>query len=73
MSVTQARVFNGKKATLESLELDFNTGHSGTIQDALCFASENQVKTLVSQGRIHLDFLSFYIEQQEMREVYSNL
>ena len=65
MSITEQRIKEGKKATLESIATDLNNGD----WDALYYATEEQIESLINSGRISEDFDSRHQYYQE--EMYT--
>jgi hypothetical protein len=64
MTNTIKLIEQGKKATLESIELDVKSGDL----ECLYFASEKQINALVSKGKIDNDYYSIHQDyQEEMR------
>ena len=61
MSKTEQRINEGKKATLESIATDLNNGD----WDALYYATEEQIASLIDSGRICEDFFSRHQDYQE--------
>ena len=61
MSITEQRIKEGKKATLESIATDLNNGD----WDALYYATEEQIESLINSGRISEDFDSRHQYYQE--------
>lgn len=68
MSITEQRLSEGKKATLESIATDLNNGD----WDALYYATEQQVISLIDSGRISEDFFSHHQNYQEEMRVMMN-
>jgi hypothetical protein len=68
MSKTEQRISEGKKATLETIEADLNSGD----WDALYYATEEQIKSLIDSGRISEDFFSRHQDYQEEMRVMMN-
>ena len=68
MSITEQRISEGKKATLETIEADLNNGD----WDALYYATEEQIKSLIDSGRISEDFFSRHQDYQEEARVMMN-
>jgi hypothetical protein len=61
---TEARIEDGKKATLKSIETDLKND----CWSALYYATEAQIQTLIDQERICEDFASRHQDyQEEMR------
>lgn len=62
--VTEKRIEEGKKVTLESIETDLNND----CWNALYYASEDQISQLISENRISEDFFSRHQDYlEEMR------
>ncbi len=61
MSLTTNKINDGKKPTL----LDIETDLINDEWDALYFATERQICSLIEQGRIDEDFLSRHQDYQE--------
>ena len=68
MSITEQRISEGQKATLQSIATDLNNGD----WDALYYATEEQIKSLIDSGRISEDFYSRYDDYQEEMRVMMN-
>jgi len=68
MSKTEQRISEGKKVTLEAIETDLNNGD----WDALYYATEEQVTSLIDSGRISEDFFSRHQDYQEEMRVMMN-
>jgi len=68
MSITEQRISEGQKATLQSIATDLNNGD----WDALYYATEEQIKSLIDSGRISEDFFSRHQDYQEEMRVMMN-
>ena len=68
MGITDKRISEGKKATLDSIATDLTNGD----WDALYYATEEQISKLIDSGRICEDFLSRHQDYQEEMRVLMN-
>lgn len=68
MSITENRISEGKKATLDSIAIDLTNGN----WDALYYATEEQIIKLIDSGRICEDFFSRHQYYQEEMYVMMN-
>lgn len=68
MSITENRISEGKKVTLNSIATDLANGD----WDALYYATEEQIRKLIDSGRICEDFLSRHQDYQEEMRVMMN-
>lgn len=69
-SLTDAKVEAGKKITLDDIKTDLNNGQ----WDALYYATEEQISTLIDRGDICEDFFSRHQDyQEEMRVMMAEI
>ncbi len=68
MGITDKRISEGKKATLDSIAIDLTNGD----WNALYYATEDQISKLIDSGRICEDFFSRHQDYQEEMRVMIN-
>ena len=68
MGTTEQRISEGKKATLKSILEDLNNG----IYTALYFTSEDQINTLIEQGKVSEDLWSDWVSYSEDMRIMIN-
>lgn len=69
-SLTDAKIEAGKKITLDDIKTDLNNGQ----WDALYYATEEQISTLIDRGDIEEDFFSRHQNyQEEMRVMMAEI
>ena len=68
MGTTEQRIAEGKKATLKSILEDLNNG----IYTALYFTSEDQINTLIEQGKVSEDLWSDWVSYSEDMRIMIN-
>lgn len=69
-SLTDAKIEAGKKITLDDIKTDLNNG----LWDALYYATEEQISTLIGRGDIDEDFFSRHQNyQEEMRVMMAEI
>ena len=68
MGITEKRITEGKKATLKSILEDLNNG----IYTALYFTSEDQINSLIDQGKVSEDLWSDWVSYSEDMEIMIN-
>lgn len=66
--ITEKRIEEGKKATLKSILEDLNNGH----YTALYFTSEDQICTLIEQGKVSEDLWSDWVSYSEDMRIMIN-
>ena len=66
--ITENRIAEGKKATLKSILEDLNNG----IYSALYFTSEDQICTLIEQGKVSEDVWPTWVSYSEDMRIMMN-
>ncbi len=66
--ITEKRIEEGKKATLKSILEDLNNGH----YTALYFTSEDQICTLIEQGKVSEDVWPTWVSYSEDMRIMMN-
>jgi hypothetical protein len=68
MGITEKRIEEGKKATLKSILEDLNNG----IYTALYFTSEDQINSLIDQGKVSEDLWSDWVSYSDDMRIMLN-